>query len=101
MAKQSNQQRQLKRLKMIEIYKERRIELKKEIKNKDKTIVERMALQKKLNSLPRDSSIVRSRNRCGITGRTRSFYRRFRLSRIALRELALAGEIPGMIKSSR
>jgi small subunit ribosomal protein S14 len=61
---------------------------------------ERFAAQLKLAELPRNSSLTRVRNRCELSGRPRGVYRRFKLSRIALRELASAGQIPGMVKSS-
>ncbi len=61
---------------------------------------ERFAARLKLSELPRNSSAVRIRNRCELTGRPRGYYRKFRLSRIALRELASSGQIPGMVKSS-
>jgi small subunit ribosomal protein S14 len=61
---------------------------------------ERFAAQLKLSEMPRNSSPVRYRNRCALTGRPRAVYRKFKLSRIALRELASAGQIPGMVKSS-
>jgi small subunit ribosomal protein S14 len=61
---------------------------------------ERFAARLKLAELPRNSSITRVRNRCELTGRPRGFYRKFKLSRLALRELASAGQIPGMVKSS-
>jgi small subunit ribosomal protein S14 len=61
---------------------------------------ERFAARLKLAELPRNSSLTRIRNRCELTGRPRGFYRKFKLSRLALRELASAGQIPGMVKSS-
>lgn len=61
---------------------------------------ERFAAQLKLAKLPRNSSRVRIRNRCGLTGRPRAYYRKFNLSRIALRDLASAGRIPGAVKAS-
>jgi small subunit ribosomal protein S14 len=61
---------------------------------------ERFAAQLKLSELPRNGSATRVRNRCALTGRPRGYYRKFKLSRIALRELASTGQIPGMVKSS-
>ena len=61
---------------------------------------ERFAAQLKLARLPRNGSPTRVRNRCALTGRPRGYYRKFKMSRIALRELASAGQIPGMVKSS-
>jgi small subunit ribosomal protein S14 len=68
----------------------------------DKTVSaeERFAAQLKLAQLPRNSSPVRIRSRCDMTGRSRAVYRKFRLSRMALRDLATTGQIPGMVKSS-
>ena len=67
---------------------------------KDLTIEERLKLQSKLNEPPRNSSHVRIRNRCKLTGRTRGTYRKFGLSRIKLRELSMSGSLPGVVKSS-
>ena len=61
---------------------------------------ERFAARLKLSEMPRNSSRVRIHNRCNLTGRPRSYYRKFKLSRIALRQLASTGQIPGMVKSS-
>ena len=61
---------------------------------------ERFKIQSKLNDLPRDSSKVRIRNRCELTGRTRGVYRKFGLSRIKIRELSMNGALPGVVKSS-
>lgn len=70
------------------------------IMNKETSMEERFAAVMKLAKMPRNSSKVRIRNRCELTGRPRGYYRKFKLSRIALRELASAGQIPGVIKSS-
>ncbi len=69
-------------------------------KDKKNSFEERLKAQIKLSELPRNSSKVRYRNRCSLTGRPRAFYRKFSLSRIAIRELASWGQIPGLIKSS-
>ena len=66
----------------------------------DKSSEERFKIQSKLNDLPRDSSNIRVRNRCKITGRTRGVYRKFGLSRIKIRELTMSGSLPGVVKSS-
>jgi len=100
MAKQSSIQKNLNRKKIVLKFKNKRKELKKKIKNKDLTMEERFKFQSKLNDLPRDSSNIRVRNRCKITGRTRGVYRKFELSRIKLRELSMAGSLPGIVKSS-
>ena len=68
--------------------------------NRDASAEERFAARLKLSKLPRNSSKSRIRNRCALTGRPRGFYRKFGLSRIALRELASDGKLPGVVKSS-
>ncbi len=100
MAKTSAIQRNLKRIKMSKKYLKKRNELKKIIKNKKLPLEERFNAQLKLAKLPRNSARSRIRNRCEITGRPHGVYRKLRISRIALRELALKGRIPGMTKSS-
>ena len=100
MAKQSSFQKNLKRKLMVKQYKLRRLDLKNKIKNKDLNLEERIKLQSKLNDLPRDSSRIRVRNRCELTGRSRGVYRKFSLSRIKLRELSMSGALPGVTKSS-
>ena len=100
MAKQSSIQKNNNRKKIVSKFKERRQDLKNKIMQKDLSMEERFKLQSKLNDLPRDSSSVRVRNRCEITGRTRGVYRKFGLSRIKLRELTMNGSLPGVVKSS-
>ena len=100
MAKQSSIQKNLKRKLMVKQFKLRRLDLKNKIKNKDLNLEERIKLQSKLNDLPRDSSRIRVRNRCELTGRSRGVYRKFSLSRIKLRELSMSGALPGVTKSS-
>jgi len=100
MAKTSSIQRNLKRIKLVAKFKKRREELKKIIKNKKLPLDERFAAQLKLAKLPRNSARTRIRNRCEITGRPHGVYRKLRISRIALRQLASVGKIPGMTKSS-
>ena len=100
MAKLSSVQKNLNRLKLIQKYSTKRIALKKKIMDKSLSIEERLKLQNKLNDLPRNSSNIRYRNRCKLTGRTRGVYRKFGLSRIKIRELSMSGDLPGMIKSS-
>ena len=85
---------------MVTKYKQRRLALKNKIKNKNLDLEERFKLQSKLNELPKDSSRVRVRNRCEITGRSRGVYRKFGLSRIKVRELSMTGALPGIIKAS-
>ena len=100
MAKTSAIQRNLKIIRLVNKFSKKRKELKKIIKNKKLPLDERFNVQLKLAKLPRNSAKVRIRNRCEMTGRPRGVYRRFRISRIALRELASKGIIPGMTKSS-
>ena len=100
MAKTSSIQRNLKRVRLAKKYSKKRDILKKIIKNRKLPLVERFAAQLKLAKLPRNSARNRIRNRCEITGRPHGVYRKLRISRIALRELALKGKIPGMTKSS-
>ena len=100
MAKQSSIQKNLNRINVVNKFNEKRQSLKKQIMKKDLSIEERFKIQSKLNELPRDSSKVRVRNRCKLTGRTRGVYRKFGLSRIKLRELSMSGELPGVVKSS-
>ena len=100
MAKQSSIQKNLNRRNIVKKFNEKRQSLKKQIMKKDLSIEERFKIQSKLNELPRDSSKIRVRNRCKLTGRTRGFYRKFGLSRIKIRELSMAGLLPGVVKSS-
>ena len=100
MAKKSAVQKNLKRIKMANRYEKKRNELKKIIMNKKLELAERFAAQLKLDKLPKNSSKVRIRNRCGISGRPHGYYRKLKISRIALRDMASAGKIPGLIKSS-
>ena len=100
MAKTSSIQRNLKRIKLTKKFFKKREDLKKIIKNKKLPLEERFAAQLKLAKIPRNSAKVRIRNRCEITGRPRGVYRKLKISRIALRDLALSGKIPGMTKSS-
>ena len=100
MAKTSAIQRNLKRIRLVKRYLARRQNLKKIIKNRKLPLSERFAAQLKIAKLPRNSARIRIRNRCEITGRPHGVYRKLRISRIALRELASKGRIPGMTKSS-
>ena len=100
MAKTSSIQRNLKRIRLVKKFLKKRNNLKKIIKNKKLPLEERFAAQLKLAKIPRNSAKVRIRNRCEITGRPHGVYRKLRISRIALRDLASNGKIPGMTKSS-
>ena len=100
MAKTSAVQRNLKRIRLANKFLKKRQELKKIVKNRKLPLDERFKAQIKLSKLPRNSAKIRIRNRCEITGRPHGVYRKLRISRIALRELASKGKIPGMTKSS-
>ena len=100
MAKQSSIQKNLNRRNMVKKFNEKRKSLKNQIMKKNLSIEERFKIQSKLNELPRDSSKIRVRNRCKLTGRTRGVYRKFGLSRIKIRELSMSGALPGVVKSS-
>ena len=100
MARTSAIQKNLKRIKLVKKYAKKRAALKKIINNKKLELAERFEAQLKLAKLPRNSAKNRIRNRCEITGRPHGVYRKLRISRIALRQLASSGKIPGMTKSS-
>ena len=100
MAKTSAIERNLKRIRLVKKFKNKRDALKKIIKNRKLPLEERFKAQLKLTKLPKNSASIRIRNRCEITGRPHGVYRKLRISRIALRELASKGKIPGMTKSS-
>ena len=85
---------------MVAKYADKRAELKRIARDQSLTLEERFQARLKLAELPRNSAAVRVRNRCEITGRPRGYYRKLKLSRIALRELGSAGLIPGLVKSS-
>ncbi len=93
-------QREVKRSKLVARYAQKRSELKAIISNPDTAYDEKMSAVDKLQKLPRDSSPVRQHNRCRITGRPHGFYRKFGLSRIKLREAAMRGDVPGLVKAS-
>jgi len=100
MAKVSAVQRDLKRRKMVKSKANKRAALKAIIKNKEVGMEDRFAAVLSLAELPKNSVPIRRRNRCALTGRPRSFHRKFRLSRIAIRDLASRGELPGITKAS-
>ena len=100
MAKKSSVNRNNKRIKMNLKFANKRKKLKSIVMDKKLTLEERFNAQMKLSKLPRNSSKTRIRNRCEITGRPHGVYRKLKISRIALRELASQGKIPGMTKSS-
>ena len=100
MAKLSAIQRNLKRIKLEKRYQKKRKSLKEIVNNRKLPLEERFKAQLKLSKLPKNSSRIRIRNRCEITGRPHGVYRKLKISRIALRQLASSGKIPGMVKSS-
>ena len=100
MAKKSSIEKNKTRIKKVLSMRQKRKDLKQIIMNKSIPMDERFQAQMKLNSMPRDGSSIRVRNRCLITGRPRGNYRKFKMSRIAFRELASTGQIPGIVKSS-
>jgi small subunit ribosomal protein S14 len=100
MAKTSSVNKNKRRAQMVKRLAGKRARLKAIADDRSLPPEERFAARLKLAELPRNSSPTRIRNRCELTGRPRGYYRKFRLSRIALRELASSGQIPGMVKSS-
>jgi small subunit ribosomal protein S14 len=100
MAKVGSVQRNLKRIKKVSSFSNKRGLLKKAIMDKSTPLEERFSMVMKLASLPRNSASNRVRNRCELTGRPRGYYRKFKLSRIMLRKLGGDCMIPGLIKSS-
>lgn len=100
MAKKSAIEKNKKRIRMVAKYANRRASLKAIINNKDVSPEERFDAQLKLNQVPKNALPGRIHNRCELSGRPKGFYRKFRISRIALRELASQGKIPGVVKSS-
>jgi len=100
MAKSAMVQRQLKREKLVVKYAAKRAALKEIKNNQDLPMEERFKARLKLAELPRNSSATRLHNRCQVTGRPKGYYRKLKMSRIALRQLASDGQIPGMVKSS-
>lgn len=100
MAKVCMVERDKKRAKMVKSLASKRAALKAIIKNKELPAEERFQAVLKLDKLSANSSKVRMRNRCALTGRPRGYYRKLKLSRIALRDLASRGELPGVVKSS-
>jgi small subunit ribosomal protein S14 len=100
MAKQSAIQKNLNRKKIIDRLSEKRAKLKKALMNKELPFEERVKIQMKIESMPRNSSRIRYRNRCFLSGRPRGVYSKFNLSRIAIRDMAGKGQIPGLTKAS-
>lgn len=100
MAKKSMINRDVKRRKLAAKYAAKRTELRDRAKNLKLSDEERHAAMVAMQKLPRDSARTRQRNRCGLTGRPRGYYRKFGLSRSKLREVMMRGEAPGVVKAS-
>jgi small subunit ribosomal protein S14 len=100
MAKKSSIEKNNRRRKMVARLAGKRAELRARAKDQSLTLEERFQARLKLAEMPRNSAAVRVRNRCEITGRPRGYYRKLKVSRIALRDLGAAGLIPGLVKSS-
>ncbi len=100
MAKKAMIEREKKRQKLVDKYAAKRAALKEIINDESKPMEERFRATLKLADLPRNSSATRLHNRCQLTGRPRSYYRKLKVSRIALRELGQSGLAPGLVKSS-
>ena len=100
MAKKSSVEKNARRARLAKQKAPARARLKALARDRNAPPEDRFAAQLKLSELPRNSAETRLRNRCALTGRPRGFYRKFKMSRIAVRELASSGQIPGMLKSS-
>jgi small subunit ribosomal protein S14 len=100
MAKLSSVNKNNRRLKMANSHANKRAALKEVIMNRDLPFEERLQAQIKLSAMPRNGAKTRHRNRCELTGRARGVYRKFKLSRIKLRELGSFGKVPGLTKAS-
>ena len=100
MAKTAIINRELKRARTVEKYAAKRAQLKAQLKDPDLSPEEKAEAQRKFQLLPRNASPCRQRNRCRITGRPHGYYRKFGLSRTKLREAAMRGDIPGLVKAS-
>ena len=100
MAKKSMIARETKRQQLVDKYAAKRAALKEIANDEEKPMEERFRARLKLAKLPRNSSATRLHNRCQVSGRPKAYYRKLKMSRIALRDLASFGQIPGMVKSS-
>ena len=100
MAKKSMIAREVKREKLVKKYATKRAEMKAKMREEGLSLADKVQLSMKLAKLPRNSSETRLHNRCEVSGRPKAYYRKLRMSRIALRDLASKGEITGMVKSS-
>ena len=100
MAKLSLKNREEKRAALVKKFSAKRKELKEIIADQTRSMEERMEAQQKLQGLPRNANPTRLRNRCGLTGRPRGTFRKFGLARAKIREAAMRGDIPGLVKAS-
>ena len=100
MAKACMVNRELRRQRMVKKYAARRAALKNQLKDASLSEEERGRAREKLAKMPRDASAVRLRNRCNMTGRPHGYYRKFGLARNKLREAAMRGDVPGLVKAS-
>ena len=100
MAKAAMIEREKKRARLVAKYADKRAKLKEIADNQDLPMEERFRARLKLAKLPRNSAPTRLHNRCQVSGRPKAYYRKLKMSRIALRDLASFGQIPGMVKSS-
>ncbi len=100
MAKKAMVERELRRMRLVKKYAARRAALKEIANDENRPMEERFKARLKLAQLPRNSSATRIHNRCQLTGRPHGYYRKLKVSRIALRELGSAGQAPGLVKSS-
>ncbi|MFN3209721.1 MAG: 30S ribosomal protein S14 [Roseovarius sp.] len=100
MAKKAMIEREKKRQRLVKQYASKRAALKEIINDQEKPMEDRFRASLKLAQLPRNSSATRLHNRCQLTGRPHAYYRKLKISRIALRDLGSSGQLPGMVKSS-
>ena len=100
MAKKAMIERELKRQRLAAKHAAKRAELKEQLRAEGLSLAERVQISMKLSQLPRNSSPSRLHNRCQVTGRPKAYYRKLKMSRIALHDLASNGQVPGMVKSS-
>ena len=100
MAKVSMIEREKKRRKLVDKYAAKREALKAQLKDPEASLSDRVKISMKLAKLPRNASPTRLHNRCEVSGRPKAYYRKLRMSRIAMRDLASVGQVPGMVKSS-
>jgi small subunit ribosomal protein S14 len=100
MARKSSVEKNKNREKLVNMHAAKRMRLKAMVRDKELPIEERFSAGLKLSEMPRNGARIRLRNRCEVTGRPRGYYRKFKMSRIALRDLGSTGQVPGLVKSS-